>query len=676
MSGPPSIQAPPEDGASRSSDGGGRSSSAGGTPAASAGSETAPSLHADVAAGGRDHHAPTKWLAMLIAGFLTLLVMGGLFPNLWYGMHDITDLPVYWSYAARIAQGEVPFTPSFQVEYPPLAVALFRVPGHTGSESLYGIWFNILMGAITIATGVVTAYVACRLWPRGGRAYVAAVLFPVGVALIGTIVINRYDVAVALLIAIFLLCLVGRWYTAAGFVLGMGFALKLTPLALLPLVLLLAGPPRRWTWPLVAFGAAAVAPFLPYLVNGTSGLWHVFQYHLERPLQIESVLGTPQLLGQLLGADWATWAWSHGSHSLVAPGVGLAADLSGGLTLLAVATVYLFAWLRRRHLRAAPADLALVVLALLLALMTFGKVLSPQYFIWILPAWALVAAKDRWIAVLGGLTLALTQAEFPALLLEPARHGADAAGDRGGAQHAAAGDVRGRAVAGVAAAGRSAQRRPSAWTVDEAPGRGRQWRPPAAHQHVRRHYSSGKRPRSFVNDLDRQESPYCLKEYIDGPDGGRATAFRGDERRVQAHRPVRDLKGLRQLGDEAPQDDVGAHPDHRVTRAGHADVGHVGGAAGEHARVARLHVGVRAEHGGDPPVQIVAHGDLLAGRLGVQIDDDRLRELLGLVDEPVDDAERRHTGLQKELAGEIDDGDLRAVRARAYGEAAAGRPGG
>jgi len=47
--------------------------------------------------------------------------------------------------------------------------------------------------------------------------------------------------------------------------------------------------------------------------------------------------------------------------------------------------------------------------------MTFGKVLSPQYFIGILPTWALAAARDRWIAVLGGLTLALTQAEFPAL---------------------------------------------------------------------------------------------------------------------------------------------------------------------------------------------------------------------------------------------------------------------
>ena len=388
-------------------------------------SDEAPPPLADRAAAEQLHHAPNKWLAMVTAGFLTLLVMGVLFPNLWYGMHAGSDIDVPWSYASRIADGESPYTKAFEVEYPPLALALFRVPGHTDSGHLYEIWFNVLMGAFTVAAGAVTAFVACRLWPRGGRAYVASVLFPVGVALIGTIVLNRYDVAVALLVAVFILCLAARWYTAAGFVIGMGFALKVTPAALLPLVLLLAGPPRRWAWPLVAFAAAAAAPFLPYLLKSTSGVWYTFQYHLERPLQIESVLGTPQLLGQLLGADWATWGWSHHAHSLVAPGVGLASDMSGGLTLLAVAAVYLVAWLRGRHLRAAPADQVIVVLALLLALMTFGKVLSPQYFVWILPAWALVAARDRWIAVLGGLTLALTQAEFPALFrnllyMEPA----------------------------------------------------------------------------------------------------------------------------------------------------------------------------------------------------------------------------------------------------------------
>ena len=360
-------------------------------------------------------HAPNKALAMVTAGLLTLLVMGVLFPNLWYGMHDITDLPVYHGYAERIAAGESPYTTSFKVEYPPLAIPLFRLPGHTGSERLYGIWFNILMGGLTIATAAVTALVACRLWPRGGRAYVTAVLFPVCVALTGTIVLNRYDVAVALLVAVFLLCLSARWYTAAGFVIGMGFALKITPLALLPLVLLLAGPPRRWAWPLVAFAAAAIAPFLPYVLRSWSGVWYVFQYHLERPQQIESVLGTPQLLGQLLGAHWASWGWSHGSHSLLAPGVGVTADMSGGLTLIAVAVVYILVWQRRERVRATLPDQVLTVLALILALMTFGKVLSPQYFVWTLPALALVAARDKWIAVLGFLVLALTQVEFPAL---------------------------------------------------------------------------------------------------------------------------------------------------------------------------------------------------------------------------------------------------------------------
>jgi hypothetical protein len=358
------------------------------------------------------HHVSTP-VAMIVSVVLTALVLVLLLPNLWYALHDISDIPVYQSYAQRLANGERPFTPAFEVEYPPLAVPLFRLPGHADDLAAYTHWFSIDMGIVTMLAGAVTTLAACRFWPRGGRAYVAAVLFPVGVALTGAIIVNRYDAAVALLIAIFLLCLAARWLTAAAFVLGLGFALKLTPAAMLPLVLLLAGSPRRWVWPIFAFVAAAAAPFLPYLLSSPRGVWYVFQYYLGRPLQIESVLGTPMLLGQLLGAHWATWGYSHGSHSLVAPGVGLAANLSGGLMLIAVAIVYALVWRRREHLRSAPADQALAVLALILALMAFGKVLSPQYFIWTLPAWALVAARDRVLAVAGALTLILTQIEFP-----------------------------------------------------------------------------------------------------------------------------------------------------------------------------------------------------------------------------------------------------------------------
>ena len=160
--------------------------------------------------------------AIIVSVALTALVLLVLLPNLWYGLHDISDIPVYQAYAQRMADGERPFTKTFKVEYPPLAVPIFRLPRHAHDLAAYTHWFSISMGIITMFTAAVTALVACRYWPRGGRAYVAVVLFPVAVALTGAIIVNRYDAAVALLIAAFILCLSARWLTAAAFVLGMG----------------------------------------------------------------------------------------------------------------------------------------------------------------------------------------------------------------------------------------------------------------------------------------------------------------------------------------------------------------------------------------------------------------------------------------------------------------------
>jgi hypothetical protein len=351
---------------------------------------------------------------VLLTLTLTLVVLVAVLPNLWYGLHDISDIPVYQAYADQIAQGLTAYL-DFDIEYPPLAVPLFRVAGSGLTIELFMRRFSIAMGVLTMATGVVVALTACALWPRGPRAFVAGALYALSVALMGSIIVNRYDVAVALVVAAFLLCLVRRWYTAAAIVLGVGFALKITPLALLPLVLMLAGHPRRWLWPLVGFTGAAVAGFMPYLVVAPQGIWHVFRYHIERPLQIESVLGTPMLAGSALGRWWVEIGHSHGSHQLVATGADLAADLSGVFTFGALVIVYAVLLVRRAHLRATPEQLPLAVLALLLALMTFGKVLSPQYFIWVLPVLALAAVREPLVGLLGALVLGLTHAEFPSL---------------------------------------------------------------------------------------------------------------------------------------------------------------------------------------------------------------------------------------------------------------------
>jgi hypothetical protein len=346
---------------------------------------------------------------------LVLLVLVLVLPNLPYPLYDSSsDIRIYQHYVDQISQGLTPYL-DFDIEYPPLAVPLFRLAGAQLPIETYSTRFVFEMGFITVVTGVLVAVTAVFLWPTGRRAYLAGALYALAVALTGAIIVNRYDVAVALIVAAFLLCLVRRWYVAAAVALGIGFALKVTPAALLPLVLLLAGGPRRWIWPIAGFAGAAFAGFLPYLFVAPQGVWYVFQYHIERPLQIESVLGTPMLLGQALGADWAQVGYSHGSWQLIAPGADIAADLSGVLTFGALVIVYVVLLSRRAQLRAAPDELPLAVLTLLLALIAFGKVLSPQYFIWILPVLAVVAVRDPLVGVLGALVLLLTQVEYPDL---------------------------------------------------------------------------------------------------------------------------------------------------------------------------------------------------------------------------------------------------------------------
>ncbi len=156
--------------------------------------------------------------------------------HVWYGLHDISDTTIYADYAARMAQGLRPYV-DFPVEYPPLAIPLFVIPGHSGNVTSYSDWFNVEMFVMCAAAAAATAAAAARLWTTGRKAYLVGVAFAACVLATGAIVGNRYDAAVALVLAVFLLLIAYEMWTVSALVLGIGFALKLTPAILLPLVL-------------------------------------------------------------------------------------------------------------------------------------------------------------------------------------------------------------------------------------------------------------------------------------------------------------------------------------------------------------------------------------------------------------------------------------------------------
>lgn len=337
--------------------------------------------------------------AYLVAAAAVVAIAAGT-----YGFFAVTDIGYYRKVAERMALGLRPYA-DFPLEYPPLAALLLWLPQRV--RAFYPHAFAAEMAALGAGTAVVVSACSAAIF-SGARRLVAPLAFAAGVVLCGAILANRFDVAVAFVIAAAVLALVrGRHDLSAG-LLGLGFALKLVPVLLLPLVLLVAR--RRWS-AVVAFAVAAAVPFLPYL--GAPHLAGLFLYHAERPLQLESVLATPFLVAHVLGLVPVQITTVFGSQAVIAPGAELAARLSGPLQLAALA---LTGWLAlRRRASLSPEDLALVALGILLSFVTFGKVLSPQFLVWLLPLAALVAAPRPLVAGLCLALLGLTQLEFPPL---------------------------------------------------------------------------------------------------------------------------------------------------------------------------------------------------------------------------------------------------------------------
>jgi hypothetical protein len=335
----------------------------------------------------------------------------------WYHFFDVSDIQVvYFDYAQKIAQGLRPYQ-DFPVEYPPLALPLFALLPHADPNS-YQNWFAAEMIVLCAAAAALTAATAAALWHGLKRPLAAGGAYAVAVLAAGAITANRYDVAVALTLAACLLFLARRHTAGAGAVLGLGVALKLTPGLLLPLVLIVAETRRKALYALIAFLVFTLLPFLPFM-GRIHGLTNIVLYHAHRPLQIESVPGTPYLIAGALGKWGIGSGNSFGSQSIGGPGSGVVAKLSVWVGLLLVAGVYVLVWRRRALLRAAPEYIAVAALACVLAFTVANKVLSPQFLCWTFPLVALVVVgRTTLMRVAGILTLvaiALTQVEFPRL---------------------------------------------------------------------------------------------------------------------------------------------------------------------------------------------------------------------------------------------------------------------
>lgn len=334
-----------------------------------------------------------------------------------YGLHQLADTLLYQQYAVAFSFGQWPYS-NVPVEYPPLANLVFLLAPARAGVAAYEAWFSVAMMVATAGAAVMSTAAAALSWRSTTRGLITAVAYGVLTLCCGALALNRYDAVVALALAAALLFIALRRWVPASVSLGIGFALKLTPALLLPVVLVLQESRRRVLITLAAFLITAAVPFIPFAVHDVGTVGYPFTYHAQRPLQIESVPGTLWAAGALLGAAHPHVIHAFGSQDFAGAGPDAMAKASPWLLALAAGAVYAIAWRRRQVLRASLAQVPVAVLAVLLVAICTSKVLSPQFLIWSFPVVALCAAQPRWLPRLSALAVAvavcLTQVEFPA----------------------------------------------------------------------------------------------------------------------------------------------------------------------------------------------------------------------------------------------------------------------
>jgi len=316
----------------------------------------------------------------------------------------VNDLFVYRVFAEPVLDGALPYRDVF-LEYPPLAAPAISLPGlvGTGAEvfrAAFAAWTLLLAGAVVLLCGALAA----RTGGDRRRALLAAALTPL---LLGALVRTHFDLTpVALLLAALLLLARGRPRSGMA-LLGLAAMTKGFPLVAAPVALawLAARVDRRTLWQSAGALLAALAlPAAAALALSPTGALDAVEYHLERPVQVESLPAT--VLRVLGGADSVN---SHRSDGLEHP-----AD--GSVTaVFAMALLGVLALVTLQARRAGVAGMVLASLAAVAAFAALGKVLSPQYMLWLVPLGALAFAwRLHGLAAAVAAAAVLTQVEFPA----------------------------------------------------------------------------------------------------------------------------------------------------------------------------------------------------------------------------------------------------------------------
>lgn len=289
-----------------------------------------------------------------------------------------TDLGVHAGYGARIVAGEIPFRDFFP-EYPPLALLFTSAPALIDPSLRY--YFPIFR--------VLCCAVDCGIWlcllrlnkHRPGQ----NLLYVLGTTALGPLIYDRIDLVLGGVLLLAVAALMNGRNAVFLAAVGTGIAFKLIPVVWAPAALGLAWKSGKTTR-VRRLGGALLLLSLPTILSfdvvallGGTRFDNLFDYHARRGIQIESTPAVVEMVMMRLGVSGAV-TLGHGSVNLHTP---YEAGLVRGANVL-LAAIVLGSGVAAAKRRMDAASLALLLGGILAAALFLSKVLSPQFFLFLL----------------------------------------------------------------------------------------------------------------------------------------------------------------------------------------------------------------------------------------------------------------------------------------------------
>ena len=230
---------------------------------------------------------------------------------------------------------------------------------------------------------------------QGLRDLAPFVVYSLGSAALGPLLLRRYDLAPAAISFAAVLATAAGWPLTSGALVAFGAGTKVYPIVLLPVLAAIEW--RRGRLGRFVVGAAlATIPAL--LAAAWIPWWRFAAFHADRGLQVESLPASLIWALHFAGVP-ATWARVKTAHEVLGPMAAAvltpARLLWGAVSLAAVGAATLTAVRLggRRDPTGAAVSLPHVATLALLPITAFvasNVVLSPQFMLWLLPLAALV----------------------------------------------------------------------------------------------------------------------------------------------------------------------------------------------------------------------------------------------------------------------------------------------